>query len=109
MKYIVLQVSNLDVMPLLDCGVITATELGDISKLKETLSKLIAYECKSSSSSKFVEYWVPVQISNVQLEQYCSMLLSKSMALSACSKSDATGALHDILVSNRKVFFVLYI
>ncbi|XP_076957607.1 uncharacterized protein LOC143633143 isoform X2 [Bidens hawaiensis] len=97
-----LGVSNLDVMPLLDCGVITATELGDISKLKETLSKLIAYECKSSSSSKFVEYWVPVQISNVQLEQYCSMLLSKSMALSACSKSDATGALHDILVSNRK-------
>ncbi|XP_076916701.1 uncharacterized protein LOC143576511 isoform X2 [Bidens hawaiensis] len=97
-----LGVSNLDVMPLLDCGVITATELGDISKLKETLSTLIAYECKSSSLSKFVEYWVPVQISNVQLEQYCSMLLSKAMALSACSKSDATGALHDILVSNRK-------
>uniref|UniRef100_A0A251SJT8 Putative helicase n=2 Tax=Helianthus annuus TaxID=4232 RepID=A0A251SJT8_HELAN len=96
-----LGVSNLDVMPLVECGVITKTELSDISKLKETLSKLIAYECKSSSS-KFVEYWVPVQISNVQLEQYCSMLLSNAMALSACSKSDATGALHDILVSNRK-------
>ncbi|KAK9061557.1 hypothetical protein SSX86_018739 [Deinandra increscens subsp. villosa] len=96
-----LGVINLDVMQLLDCGVVTTTELGDISKLKETLSKLIAYECKSNSS-KFVEYWVPVQISNVQLEQYCSMLLSNTMALSACSKSDSTGALHDILVSNRK-------
>ncbi|KAM0022881.1 putative DNA helicase [Helianthus debilis subsp. tardiflorus] len=96
-----LGVSNLDVMPLVECGVLTKTELADISKLKETLSKLIAYECKSSSS-KFVEYWVPVQISNVQLEQYCSMLLSNAMALSACSKSVATGALHDILVSNRK-------
>ncbi|KAI3799370.1 hypothetical protein L1987_34664 [Smallanthus sonchifolius] len=96
-----LGVSNLDVLPLLDCGVITTSELDDISKLKETLSKLIAYECKSGSS-KFLEYWVPVQISNVQLEQYCSKLLSNAMALSACSKSDTTGAVHDILVSNRK-------
>lgn len=91
-------------LPLLGCGVITKTELDDVSKLKETLSKLIAYDCKSSSS-KFVEYWVPVQISNVQLEQYCSMLLSNAMALSACSKIDATGALYDVLVSNRKVCF----
>ncbi|KAI3793762.1 hypothetical protein L1987_36384 [Smallanthus sonchifolius] len=96
-----LGVSNLDVLPLLDSGVITTSELDDISKLKKTLSKLIAYECKSGSS-KFLEYWVPVQISNVQLEQYCSMLLSNAMALSACSKSDTTGAVHDILVSNRK-------
>ncbi|KAL8193230.1 hypothetical protein R6Q57_026811 [Mikania cordata] len=96
-----LGVSNLNVLPLLDSGVITKTELDDISKLKETLSKLIAYECKSSSP-KFVEYWVPVQISDVQLEQYCSMLLSNAMALSACCKSDTTGAVHDILVSNRK-------
>ncbi|CAH1437913.1 unnamed protein product [Lactuca virosa] len=66
---------------------------------------------KGSSSSKktdpdvstdIKEFWVPVQISNVQLEQYCSMLLTNAMALSSCSKSDTVGALHDILVSNRK-------
>lgn len=94
--------SYLDVLSLLDCNVISKTELDDISKLKETLSKLIAYECKPDTTSKFAEYWVPVQISKVQLEQYCSMLLSNAMALSSCSKSDTTGALHDILVSNRK-------
>ncbi|PWA79294.1 helicase [Artemisia annua] len=55
-----------------------------------------------SNSSKFVEFRVPVQISNVQLEQYCSMLLSNAMALSSCSKTDTVGAVHDILVSNRK-------
>lgn len=99
-------ISYLDVLSLLDCDVISKTELDDISKLKETLSKSIAYECKSTSS-KFVEFWVPVQISNLQLEQYCSMLLSNAMALSSCSKSDTVGTLHDILVSNRKVFFLL--
>ncbi|KAI3520541.1 hypothetical protein L1887_09990 [Cichorium endivia] len=66
---------------------------------------------KSSSPTKKIDsdvctdvnyFWVPVQISNVQLEQYCSMLLTNAMALSSCSKSDTVGALHDILVSNRK-------
>nr|XP_043631394.1 uncharacterized protein LOC122602853 isoform X2 [Erigeron canadensis] len=94
--------SYVDVLSLLDCDVISKTELDDISKLKETLSKLIAYECKSGSYTKFVEFWVPVQISNVQLEQYCSMLLSNVLALSSYSKSDTVGALHDVLVSNRK-------
>ncbi|GJW42283.1 retrovirus-related pol polyprotein from transposon TNT 1-94 [Tanacetum coccineum] len=93
--------SYLDVLSKLDLDVISKTELDDMSKLKETLSNLIAYEC-NSNSSKFVEFRVPVQISNVQLEQYCSMLLSNAMALSSCSKTDTVGAVHDILVSNRK-------
>ena len=83
--------SYADVLSLLDCD-----------GAWPNLSKFIAYECKASSS-KFVEFWVPVQISNLQLEQYCSMILSNAMALSSCSKSDTFGALHDILVSNRKV------
>ncbi|XP_071705892.1 uncharacterized protein [Rutidosis leptorrhynchoides] len=90
-----------DVLLLLDCDVIPKTDLDDVSKLKEALSNVIAYECKRSSS-RFVEYWVPVQISNVQLEQYCCTLLSNAMALSSCSKSDSVGVLHDILVTNRK-------
>nr|XP_043609480.1 helicase protein MOM1-like isoform X2 [Erigeron canadensis] len=52
-------------------------------------------------SSKFVEFWVPVQISNVQLEQYCATLLSKAMNLQSCSK-DTLGALSDVFVSNQK-------
>nr|GEV44431.1 helicase protein MOM1-like isoform X1 [Tanacetum cinerariifolium] len=63
-----------------------SVRLENMSKLKETLSNLISYECKSNSS-KFVEFRVPVQISNVQLEQYCSMLLSNAMALGSCSKT----------------------
>ncbi|GJU29598.1 hypothetical protein Tco_1173187 [Tanacetum coccineum] len=82
--------SYLDVQSKLDLDVISKTELDNMSKLKETLSNLIAYECKSNSS-KFVEFRVLVQISNVQLEQYCSMLLSNAMALSSCSKTDTVG------------------
>ncbi|KVI09351.1 Chromo domain-containing protein [Cynara cardunculus var. scolymus] len=83
-------------------GYLDVLSLLDFDGAWPNLSKFIAYECKSSSS-KFVEFWVPVQISNLQLEQYCSMLLSNAMALSSCSKSDTFGALHDILASNRKV------
>lgn len=57
------------------------------------------------NNAKFVEFWVPVQISNLQLEQYCSTLLSDGMALRSGSKTDSVEALHNILKSNRKVFF----
>ncbi|KAF9598150.1 hypothetical protein IFM89_025590 [Coptis chinensis] len=72
-----------------------------ISKLKERFSHFVACERKSVSS-KFVEYWVPVQLSNVQLEQYCASLLANSISLRSCSKSDPVGALRDILISVRK-------
>ncbi|KVI00190.1 Chromo domain/shadow, partial [Cynara cardunculus var. scolymus] len=72
-----------------------------LGKLKETLSQYVAYECKSDPS-KFVEFWVPVQLSNLQLEQYCVALFSNAMVLRSCSKSDTIGAFHDILISNRK-------
>lgn len=78
------------------------TESNDnLCKLKERLSQYIACECKSDSS-KFVEFWVPSQISNVQLEQYCSTLLSNSISLCLCSKTDPVGALRNILFSTRK-------
>lgn len=53
-------------------------------------------------SSMYPEYWVPVQLSDVQLEQYCQTLLSKSLSLSSLSKIDL-GALEETLNSVRKV------
>ncbi|KAM3375753.1 helicase protein MOM1 isoform X3 [Capsicum galapagoense] len=58
--------------------------------------------CSKPESSKYMEYWVPVQISDLQLEQYCSTLLTNSNALRTFSKSDPVGALRDILLSVRK-------
>ncbi|KAL5709956.1 DNA helicase [Ranunculus cassubicifolius] len=72
-----------------------------ITKLKENLAHFVVCERKVDSS-KFVEYWVPVQLSNVQLEQYCATLLSSSDSLRSCSKNDPVGALRDILISVRK-------
>ncbi|KAK9168763.1 hypothetical protein Syun_000903 [Stephania yunnanensis] len=73
----------------------------DINWLKERFTQLTASERKSDSF-KFVEYWVPVQLSNVQLELYCSTLLSSSTLLRSCSRNDPVGALRDILISLRK-------
>ncbi|XP_021279332.1 helicase protein MOM1-like isoform X1 [Herrania umbratica] len=73
----------------------------NIGTLKERLAKYIAYECKLESS-RFVEYWVPVLLSNVQLEQYCFTLLSNSFSLCSPSKTDPVGALRNILISSRK-------
>ncbi|XP_010501367.1 PREDICTED: helicase protein MOM1 [Camelina sativa] len=52
-------------------------------------------------SSMYPEYWVPVQLSDVQLEQYCRTLFSKSLSLSSLSKIDL-GALEETLMSVRK-------
>lgn len=95
----------INLLSLLDsCGVdVPKAESSDnLCKLKERLSQYIASEGKSCSS-KFVEFWVPSMISNVQLEQYCDTLLSKSMSLCLNSKSDPVGALRETVFSTRKV------
>lgn len=74
----------------------------DIASLKERLAKYIINGCKSESF-RFVEYWVPVQISNIQLEQYCATLISNSLSLCSPSKNDPVGALCNTLVTIRKV------
>ncbi|XP_026432779.1 helicase protein MOM1-like [Papaver somniferum] len=56
----------------------------------------------AASDSKFVEYWVPAKLSNVQLEQYCDILLSNSILLRSCSKAETLEALCDVLISIRK-------
>uniref|UniRef100_A0A5B7AM86 Putative helicase protein MOM1 isoform X1 n=1 Tax=Davidia involucrata TaxID=16924 RepID=A0A5B7AM86_DAVIN len=94
--------SLLDSLGDLDTNDGSKTESNDnLAKLKKRLSQFIAYDCKADFS-RFVEYWVPVQISNVQLEQYCATLLSNSLTLCSTSKNDLVGALRDILISTRK-------
>ncbi|XP_031101320.1 uncharacterized protein LOC116005202 [Ipomoea triloba] len=58
--------------------------------------------CSSKWTSKFLEYWLPVQISELQLELYCDTLLSNINALCSYSKSDPVGALNDIFLNVRK-------
>jgi len=69
---------------------------------KEKVSSHNANRCKPDSS-KLIEYWVPVQISNVQLEQYCYTLLSNASFLCSSPKIDSVGAIRDVLISIRKV------
>lgn len=78
---------------------------GNISKLKERLSSHIAYKSKLDYS-RFLEYWVPAQLSNVQIELYCATLLSNSMALRSFSKIGSVEAIRDILTSSRKVSLI---
>lgn len=68
----------------------------DINALKDRLSSFII-------CARFLEYWVPVEISNLQLEQYCYSILSNSSGLRSFVKSDPVGSLRDILISLRKV------
>lgn len=85
-----------------DSGGLVTSSSHKIGNLKERLSKYIANGCKSDSF-RFIEYWVPVEISNMQLEQYCATLLGNSLSLCSSSKNDLVGALRDILISARKV------
>ncbi|KAL0418218.1 UNVERIFIED_CONTAM: Helicase protein MOM1 [Sesamum radiatum] len=73
----------------------------NLCKLKDRLSRFVAYG-STSQVSKFLEYWVPVEISNYQLEQYCDTLLSNSIPLRSCSRNHPVRALHDILLTVRK-------
>ncbi|CAH8386617.1 unnamed protein product [Eruca vesicaria subsp. sativa] len=51
--------------------------------------------------SMYTEYWVPVQLSDVQVEQYCRTLFSESLSLSSLLKNDL-GALEKTLASVKK-------
>ncbi|CAI9268087.1 unnamed protein product [Lactuca saligna] len=73
----------------------------DANTLKEKLSPFIAFELKFNSS-EIEEYWVPLHLSHMQMEQYCSLLNSnfESLSLSSSSRNNAT--LHDILTKTQK-------
>ncbi|CAH2038609.1 unnamed protein product [Thlaspi arvense] len=72
----------------------------DSGETRKNIQQDISYDPKLSSM--YQEYWVPVQLSDVQLEQYCQTLVSKSLSLSSLSKSDIVGTLEETLTSVRK-------
>lgn len=76
-----------------------------LSILKERFGKYLVYERKHNSSI-FTEYWVPVQLSEVQLKQYCGILASNSHSLRSRGRVDCAESLLDVLVSIRKVGFL---
>nr|GEX12399.1 chromodomain-helicase-DNA-binding protein 3-like isoform X4 [Tanacetum cinerariifolium] len=67
--------------------------------LKERLSPYIAFKC-NFTAREFKEYWVPVHLSSMQIEQYCSLLESNMERLSSSLKTNTS--LHDILIQTRK-------
>ncbi|XP_027349139.1 uncharacterized protein LOC113860822 [Abrus precatorius] len=72
-----------------------------ISNLKNQLEQYVLFKC-NTGYTRFVEYWVPAHLSSLQLEQYCSMLLSNLMLLCSGQKSDSVDALHDLIISTKK-------
>ncbi|GAB2275172.1 hypothetical protein Dimus_009933 [Dionaea muscipula] len=87
--------------PDVGCG-LNADMNHNISILKEkSLPQHTSSSCRPLSS-RFAEYWVPVHISNLQLEQYSSILLSNSTALRSCLKKDLVDVFREILVSTLK-------
>ncbi|KNA08678.1 hypothetical protein SOVF_160460 isoform B [Spinacia oleracea] len=83
-----------NILSLLDPGCST-NQNKDINVLKDRLSSFIVF-------ARFLEYWVPVEISNIQLERYCYSILSEFPALRSFTKSDPMGSLRNILISLRK-------
>ncbi|KMT06265.1 hypothetical protein BVRB_7g161900 [Beta vulgaris subsp. vulgaris] len=51
---------------------------------------------------RYIEYWVPVGFSYVQLEKYCETLFKNSMLLCSSLKNEILDNLHDILTRIRK-------
>ncbi|OIW09132.1 hypothetical protein TanjilG_11270 [Lupinus angustifolius] len=98
---------NINILALLDCQSgnekdgSTSNSSNNIVELKKRLLSHIAYKCQTDFF-RFVEYWVPVQISYVQLEQYCGILLSNASILRSSSKVDTAGPLRDVLNSTQK-------
>ncbi|CAL0332295.1 unnamed protein product [Lupinus luteus] len=98
---------NINILSLLDCQSgnekddSTNNSSNNVTELKKRLLSHIAYKCQTDFF-RFVEYWVPVQISHVQLEQYCGILLSNASILRSSSKVDTVGPLRDVLNSTQK-------
>ncbi|XP_050368638.1 helicase protein MOM1 isoform X2 [Argentina anserina] len=81
----------------------TESSIHSMSDEPESLGNARDVEVSDADdSSRFMEYWVPVEISNVQRELYCEKLLLNPSLLYLSSSKDLVGALHDLLRSTRK-------
>ncbi|KAL8152820.1 hypothetical protein V2J09_010580 [Rumex salicifolius] len=70
-------------------------------------SPLVAEDSSKSASADsnnltFTEYWVPVQLTDIQLEQYCSTIITNSGLLCSSSKKGSLDPLQDVLGALRK-------
>ncbi|PHU06517.1 hypothetical protein BC332_23006 [Capsicum chinense] len=68
--------------------------------LRETI--LYKSHTSRSSSSKFIEYWVPAKLSNEQIDQYCACLSENSTWLCSSLKNDSPRCVENILKCTRK-------
>lgn len=82
----------------MECGSATSKDYGEN---RQKMQQDKSFDPKLLSM--YTEYWVPVQLSDVQVEQYCWTLFSKSLSLSSLLKNDLVGALEETLTSVRKV------
>ncbi|WZY97202.1 hypothetical protein YC2023_069531 [Brassica napus] len=79
-----------------ECGPATSKDYGEN---RQKMQQDKSFDPKLLSI--YTEYWVPVQLSDVQVEQYCRTLFSNSSSLSSMLKNDLVG---ETLTSVRKVF-----
>ncbi|KAF8116228.1 hypothetical protein N665_0020s0080 [Sinapis alba] len=82
---------------MMECGSATSKDYGEN---RQKMQQDKSFDPKLLSM--YTEYWVPVQLSDVQVEQYCWTLFSKSLSLSSLLKNDLVGALEETLTSVRK-------
>ncbi|XP_051131145.1 uncharacterized protein LOC127251477 isoform X2 [Andrographis paniculata] len=70
----------------------------------QTANKILAQSAANEleSTTSFVEHWVPVRLSNVQIELYCGYLFSNAPVLCSPLKHEASDFLRDTLLSIRK-------
>ncbi|CAF2081957.1 unnamed protein product, partial [Brassica napus] len=77
-----------------ECGPATSKDYGEN---RQKMQQDKSFDPKLLSM--YTEYWVPVQLSDVQVEQYCRTLFSNSSSLSSMLKNDLVG---ETLTSVRK-------
>nr|VDC65179.1 unnamed protein product [Brassica rapa] len=77
-----------------ECGPATSKDYGEN---RQKMQQDKSFDPKLLSI--YTEYWVPVQLSDVQVEQYCRTLFSNSSSLSSMLKNDLVG---ETLTSVRK-------
>ncbi|KAK9755594.1 hypothetical protein RND81_01G037200 [Saponaria officinalis] len=83
---------------------LSSGESGSYNRRKEEIkgeSKFQGRPEELKSSPRFIEYWVPVGFSYLQLEKYCEILIKNWMLLCAKTKKGVMD-LHDILVKGRE-------
>lgn len=75
-----------------------------VAKLKTTLHKHIVYEHKQDVTVNAYpkEYWVPVEMTATQVEEYCKVLIDKADTLTRGKRGDRVSSPHELLLKIRE-------